>query len=49
VHLALGRSYPETGGTNVSALHWDMICDLRQGGRLSVDGQVVNENGHFVQ
>jgi aminopeptidase len=49
VHLALGRSYPETGGTNVSALHWDMICDLREGGRLSVDGQVVNENGHFVQ
>jgi aminopeptidase len=49
VHLALGRSYPETGGANVSALHWDMICDLREGGRLSVDGQVVNENGHFVQ
>jgi aminopeptidase len=49
VHLALGRSYPETGGTNSSALHWDMVCDLREGGRLSVDGQVVNENGHFVQ
>jgi aminopeptidase len=49
VHLALGRSYPETGGTNVSALHWDLVCDLREGGRLSVDGQVVNENGHFVQ
>jgi aminopeptidase len=48
VHLALGRSYPETGGTNVSALHWDLICDLRAGGRLSVDGQVVNENGAFV-
>ena len=31
VHLALGRSYPETGGTNVSALHWDLICDLRRG------------------
>ena len=48
VHLALGRSYPETGGTNVSALHWDMICDLRDGGRLSIDGQVLNENGSFV-
>jgi aminopeptidase len=43
VHLALGRSYPETGGENVSALHWDLICDLRQGGRLSVDGQRVND------
>ncbi len=39
IHLALGRSYPETGGTNVSALHWDLICDLRQGGELSVDGE----------
>jgi aminopeptidase len=48
VHLALGRSYPETGGTNVSAVHWDMICDLREGGRLSIDGQVLNENGSFV-
>ncbi len=44
VHLALGRSYPETGGTNSSALHWDMICDLRAGGRLSADGQVLNDN-----
>lgn len=42
VHLALGRSYPETGGTNSSALHWDMICDLRDGGRLSADGQILN-------
>ncbi len=39
VHLALGRSYPETGGVNVSALHWDLICDLRDGGRLSADGR----------
>jgi aminopeptidase len=41
VHLALGRSYPETGGTNVSALHWDLICDLRVGGRLTADGEPV--------
>ncbi len=49
VHLALGRSYPETGGRNSSALHWDLICDLRDGGRLTVDGQVLNEDGTFVQ
>jgi aminopeptidase len=48
VHLALGRSYPETGGRNTSALHWDLICDLRDGGRLSADGNVFNENGNFV-
>jgi aminopeptidase len=45
VHLALGRSYPETGGTNVSALHWDLICDLRQGGRLSADGEPLVVDG----
>jgi aminopeptidase len=39
VHLALGRSYPETGGTNESALHWDLICDLRGGGQITVDGE----------
>lgn len=47
VHLALGRSYPETGGKNRSALHWDLICDLRTGGRLSADGEVVQEGGRF--
>jgi aminopeptidase len=48
VHLALGRSYPETGGKNVSALHWDLICDLRPGGRITADGTVIQENGHFT-
>ncbi len=47
VHLALGRSYPETGGTNESALHWDLICDLRAGGRITVDGTVLQEAGSF--
>ncbi|MFZ0090669.1 MAG: aminopeptidase [Solirubrobacteraceae bacterium] len=41
VHLALGRSYPETGGTNASALHWDLVCDLRGGGRLTADGETL--------
>jgi aminopeptidase len=44
VHLALGRSYPETGGVNRSSLHWDLICDLRQGGRLTADGEPVSLN-----
>jgi aminopeptidase len=46
--MALGASYPESGGTNQSAIHWDMICDLRQGGRIKVDGQLLYENGQFV-
>jgi aminopeptidase len=48
VHLALGRSYPQTGGVNESAIHWDLIKDLRTGGRLSLDGQPFIDNGHFV-
>jgi len=47
IHLALGRSYAETGGRNVSALHWDMICDLRQGGYVEVDGKVLQADGKF--
>jgi aminopeptidase len=42
VHLALGRSYPETAGRNRSALHWDLICDLRAGGRLTADGEIIS-------
>ncbi|RDI95735.1 aminopeptidase [Meiothermus sp. QL-1] len=48
VHLALGQSYPETGGTNVSAIHWDLVLDLRPGGRIWVDGEVLQEDGRFV-
>ena len=48
VHLAIGSSYPETGGVNESAVHWDMICDLRGGGRLRADGEVIQENGAFL-
>ena len=47
VHLALGRSYEETGGRNRSALQWDMICDLRRGGRVEVDGRVLQADGKF--
>jgi aminopeptidase len=48
VHMALGAGYPDTGSKNESALHWDMICDLRDGGEVWVDGQLFNKNGQFV-
>lgn len=48
IHLALGRAYPECEGTNQSAIHWDMVKDLRQGGRLYLDGQLVQEDGRFL-
>jgi aminopeptidase len=47
VHLAVGRSYPETGGVNESSVHWDLICDLRQGGTLAADGDIIQRNGAF--
>lgn len=47
-HMALGASYPETGGKNESAIHWDMICDLRQGGSITVDGDLLYQDGRFM-
>ncbi|UJA20227.1 aminopeptidase [Thermoleophilia bacterium SCSIO 60948] len=48
VHMAVGASYPESGGTNDSAVHTDLVCDLRQGGRIEVDGETMQEDGRFV-
>ena len=48
VHMALGRSYPETGGVNESAVHEDLVCDLRLGGRITVDGEDLQVDGKFV-
>ncbi|GAC1476677.1 MAG: aminopeptidase [Ktedonobacterales bacterium] len=51
IHMALGNSYPETGGQNHSALHWDMICDLRPaagGGEVWVDDQLFLKDGRFL-
>ena len=48
VHLALGNSYPETGGLNHSALHWDMICDLRQSGEVWVDDTLFLKDGKIL-
>jgi aminopeptidase len=47
VHMAIGMSYPETGGKNESAVHWDMVCDLREGGSILVDGAELQRDGRF--
>jgi aminopeptidase len=49
VHFALGAGYPETGNTNQSGLHWDMVVDLRQGGHVEIDGQKINVDGRFTR
>jgi aminopeptidase len=48
IHMAFGQAYPESGGVNESAVHTDLVCDLRLGGKLEVDGVVMQEDGKFV-
>lgn len=48
IHLAMGRSYEECKGKNKSVLHWDMICDLRDGGQMYFDDKQVYKNGKFL-
>ncbi|BCL84271.1 aminopeptidase [Ktedonobacteria bacterium brp13] len=48
IHMALGASYPETGGVNHSALHWDMICDLRTNGEVWIDNTLFLKNGKVL-
>jgi len=47
-HMALGAGYPETGSRNKSAIHWDMICDLRTDSEIRVDGDLFYKNGEFL-
>lgn len=47
-HMALGASYPETGGENKSAIHWDMICDMREDSEITVDGELYYKDGNFA-
>ena len=47
MHMALGNSYPETGGVNKSGLHWDMVCDLREG-KVYADGELCYDAGRFI-
>jgi aminopeptidase len=47
-HMAVGASIPEAGGKNHSALHWDMVCDLKKGGEIAADGKVIYRNGKFT-
>jgi aminopeptidase len=48
IHLAVGASLPETGGVNQSAIHWDMICDMKVGGEIYADGELIYKDGKFI-
>lgn len=47
-HMALGAGYPETGSKNVSSIHWDMICDIREDSEIRVDGDLLYKDGKFM-
>jgi aminopeptidase len=48
IHIALGRAYPECGGTNKSAIHWDIVKDTRKEGTVYLDGKPILENGKIL-
>ena len=48
VHLALGRSIPESGGKNFSSIHWDILKDMKDGGKIYADSEMFYENGKFL-
>ncbi len=48
IHIALGRAYPECGGTNQSAIHWDIVKDLRTNGSVEIDGKRILERGQLT-
>ncbi len=48
VHMAVGQSYYQCGGLNKSSIHWDLITDMRNGGKIFTDGKLIYENGEFL-
>lgn len=48
VHMAVGQSYIQCGGKNQSAVHWDLITDMKNGGRIFADEKLIYENGNFM-
>ena len=48
IHMAIGSGYPLTGSKNSSAIHWDMICDMKSDSEIKVDGEIIYKSGSFV-
>lgn len=49
IHMAIGASLPKTGGLNESAIHWDLLCDMRKSGKIYADGELFYERGKFLE
>lgn len=48
VHLAIGAGVPQCGSKNKSAIHWDMLKNMRESGRIYADGKLIYKNGAFL-
>jgi len=48
IHIAIGNSYPESGGLNKSAIHWDILKDMKKNGEIYADGKLFYKNGKFL-
>ena len=48
MHIALGQGFPQSGGTNTSVIHWDLVKDLRPGGEIALDGEVIQRDGRWL-
>lgn len=48
IHVAIGRGFTESGSSNVSAIHWDMLKDMKDGGEIYADGKLIYKNGNFI-
>ena len=48
IHMAVGASYPETGGKNKSSVHWDLITDMKANGEIIADDECIYKNGAFL-
>lgn len=48
IHMALGASIPESGGSNKSAIHWDILKDMKKNGEIYADNQLFYKNGKFL-
>jgi aminopeptidase len=49
IHMALGNSYPETGGLNKSAIHWDILKDMKKDSQIYADKELFYKNGKFLK
>lgn len=48
IHMAVGKGFEESESKNESLIHWDMLCDMRQGGEITADGELIYQNGKFL-